>query len=175
MNNLKKYLLIVLLVAVVFGAGYLNYTLGINAQNDTLNDMISVEADSQNTNSDIETNASVGMDYFAEYKTNREDTRQKEIAYLEEIITDERSDKETLADAQSQKLAIVGSMEKELTLEGVLNAKGFGETLVTVSTGSVNVVLKNKEISQEQAAQILDIVQTETNEPAKNIKIILQG
>ena len=70
---------------------------------------------------------------------------------------------------------IVRSMEKELTIEGLLNAKGFADTIVTVHAGAVNVVVKLKEINEQQAAQILDIVQKETSEPAKNIKIILQG
>ena len=170
MKNAKRYILIALLVAVVFGAGYLNYRLGTTPQETAATDLQTTEDGTQE-----DTTVAATGDYFADYKTNREQTRQKEVAYLETIISDEKSDQETLKDAQEQKLAIVASMEKELTLEGLLNAKGFGETLVTVHEGAVNVVVKSNEITDQQAAQILDLVQQETDEPAKNIKIIPQS
>ncbi|MEZ4357625.1 MAG: SpoIIIAH-like family protein [Eubacteriales bacterium] len=175
MKNAKKYILVVLLVAVVFGAGYLNYRLGLDntSATDTMESVESSEIASD-TSTDGDTATSVSASYFEKYKANRETTRQQEISYLESIIADEKSDEDILADAKAQQLEIVNSMEKELTLEGLLSAKGFGETLVTVQTGSVNVVVQTDSITEEQVAQILDIVQTETNEPAKNIKIIPQ-
>jgi len=66
-------------------------------------------------------------------------------------------------------------MEAELKIEGLLAASGFTDAIITVQQGSVNVVIKAKEISKEQAAKILEIVRKETNEPAQNIKVILQG
>lgn len=179
MKNAKKYILIVLLVAVVFGAGYLNYRLGLS-NDTTTNTMENIEgaqvtSDGSASKGDTDVTTSVSASYFENYKTNRESTRQKEIAYLETIIADSKSDADTLADAKAQQLEIVNSMEKELTLEGLLSAKGFGETLVTVQTGSVNVVVQTSSITDEQVAQILDIVEKETKEPAKNIKIIPQA
>jgi len=54
-------------------------------------------------------------------------------------------------------------------------ASGFDDAIVTVQSGSVNVVIKAEEISKEDAAKILEIVRQETGEPAQNIKVILQG
>lgn len=178
MKNAKKYILIVLLVAVVFGAGYLNYRLGLNddTSTDTMENLEGAQVTDTSTATDgTDVATSVSANYFEQYKANRESTRQKEISYLESIIADEKSDADILADAKAQQLEIVNSMEKELTLEGLLSAKGFGETLVTVQTGSVNVVVQTESITEEQVAQILDIVQKETKEPAKNIKIIPQA
>lgn len=179
MKNAKKYILIVLLVAVVFGAGYLNYRLGLTNDASTTDTMENVEGgqvtDGSTAAGDTDITTSVSASYFEEYKANRETTRQKEISYLESIIADSKSDADTLADAKQQQLEIVNSMEKELTLEGLLSAKGFGEALVTVQTGSVNVVVQTSTITEEQVAQILNIVQKETKEPAKNIKIIPQA
>ena len=114
-------------------------------------------------------------DAYKNYKDQREITRREEVAYLDSIIENQMTDKETLAEAQNQKIEIVRSMEKELIVEGLLGAKGFENSIVTVHTGSVNVVIRAKSIDEAQAAQILDIVQTETGESAKNIKIILQS
>jgi hypothetical protein len=41
-----------------------------------------------------------------------------------------------------------------------------------VREGSVNVVVKTNQLTQQQAAQILDIVMAESGEAAANVKII---
>ena len=177
MKGKKKYILIGVLVLVLIGAGYLNYALGKGGETptDQAKASISGNAAAGQKSGELELPVMSTGDYFADYKQNRENVRQKEITYIDTIIDDNKSDQETLKDAQQQKMDIVRSMEKELTIEGLLNAKGFDDTIVTVHSGAVNVVVKLKEITEQQAAQILDIVQKETDEPAKNIKIILQG
>ena len=82
---------------------------------------------------------------------------QKEIGYLDAIISDKNSDQDTISDAQDQKLALVAAMEKEVTIEGLVKAKGFKDCVVTIQKGTVNVVVDNdEELTQEQAAQILE-------------------
>ncbi|MFA5675191.1 MAG: SpoIIIAH-like family protein [Christensenellales bacterium] len=169
----NRYLLLAALIIALAGVGCLNYVLGNEAGNLT--------ADTSDTG-DIE--GALSMDdlavlssknYFYDYKTNRENVREAEVAYLDSLITSELSDAETVKDAQSQKIQIVKNMESELTIEGLLMAIGFEDAIVTVQTGSVNVVLKKSDITKEEAAQVLEIVRKETGEPAQNIKVILQG
>ena len=69
-------------------------------------------------------------------------------------------------------MAIAVSMEKEVTIQGLLETKGYSNPTVTIHTGSINVLLTEKSITSQQAAQILDIVERETSESAQNIKII---
>ena len=66
-------------------------------------------------------------------------------------------------------------MEKEVTVEGLLRAKGFSQAIVTLSPESVNVVVADASVTSQQAAQILQIVQNETGQPAQNVKIIPAG
>ena len=101
---------------------------------------------------------------------DRDDTRQKEIEYLDAVI-EQGADQETLADAQQQKLDIVNNMEKELTVESLLKAKGFADAAVTLHSGAVNVILSAESLSEEQVAQVLDIVMRETGEPADSVKV----
>lgn len=56
-------------------------------------------------------------------------------------------------------------MEKELTVESLLKAKGFADAAVTLHSGAVNVILSAESLSEEQVAQVLDIVMRETGEP----------
>ena len=113
--------------------------------------------------------------FFASFRGERESVRQKEIEYLDSIITNTNSDKESLKDAQDQKIELTRIMEKEMIIEGLLKAKGFTDAIVTLRTGSVNVVVGAGKITDAQAAQILDIVRRETGESAENIKIIPGG
>ncbi len=175
MKGKKKYILIGVLVLVLIVAGYLNYALGKGGETPSDQAKARISGESGLKTGELELPVMSTGEYLADDKQNRENVRQKEITYIDAIIDDNKSDQETLKDAQQQKMDIVRSMEKELTIEGLLNAKGFDDTIVTVHSGAVNVVVKLKEITEQQAAQILDIVQKETDEPAKNIKIILQG
>lgn len=111
-------------------------------------------------------------DYFAVFRQNRDATREKELQYLTEMIADENVDSDTKASAEEQKLALIDAMEKELIIEGLLQAKGFKGVAVTVKKGSVNIVVDRETLSDTEIAQILDIAMSETGEPAENIKVL---
>ena len=114
--------------------------------------------------------AAVQMGFFESFRSERDSTRSQEIAYIDTII-EQGADAETMADAQQQKLAIVEGMEKEMTIESLLKAKGFPDAAVTLHTGAVNVILSAETLSDEQVAQVLDIITRETGEAADNIKV----
>jgi stage III sporulation protein AH len=118
----------------------------------------------------VSTGASGTQNFFAAFRADRDTTREKEIDYLDAII-EQGADQETLSDAQQQKLDIVTNMEKELTVESLLKAKGFADAAVTLHAGSVNVILSAESLTDEQVAQVLDIVMRETGEPAENVKV----
>jgi stage III sporulation protein AH len=169
-NKVKKYLLLTGLIVVLVAVGYINFALGNGAGKNVAAATPEIEGALQAD--DVAVISS--QDYFEDYKANRANVRDTEVAYLDSIISNSNSDAETVKDAQDQKIEIVRSMESELTIEGLLVASGFSDAIVTVQEGSVNVVIKAAEISKEQAAKILEIVKDETGEPAQNIKIILQ-
>ena len=108
--------------------------------------------------------------FFAAYREERDSVRTQELAYLDAIVA-QGADAETLADAQKQKLSLVNAMETELTVENLVRAKGFSDVIVSMHEGSVNVVVGADTLSDEQVAQILDIVLRETGESAENVKI----
>ena len=71
-----------------------------------------------------------------------------------------------------QGMEIVNSMELEKNIEGLLVAKGFEDAIITFGTTSVNVVVKDSELTQAKVAQILDIITTETEYAPGEVKII---
>lgn len=115
-------------------------------------------------------NTAVKADFFAAYRTERDTVRTQEFAYLDAIVA-QGADKETLSDAQKQKLDLVNAMETELTVENLVRAKGFADVIVSIHEGNVNVVVGTGQLNDEQVAQILDIVLRETGKTAENVKI----
>ena len=108
--------------------------------------------------------------FFAAYREERDNVRTQELAYLDAIVA-QGGDAETLNDAQKQKLDLVNTMETELTVENLVRAKGFSDVIVSMHQGNVNVVVGADTLSDEQVAQILDIVLRETGKTAENVKI----
>ncbi len=110
--------------------------------------------------------------FFVDYKAERDKTRNDEIKYLDSIISDDKTDAETKKTAQKQKTDIATSMEKEMTIENLLKAKGFEKVAAVYHSGSVNIIIGKSELTDAEVAQILDIARTESGEKAENIKII---
>ncbi len=147
------------------GAIVANFVIGNNVDRD------GAEATLPGGDEDaVSTGATGTAGFFASFRSDRDTTREQEIEYLDAII-EQGADQETLADAQQQKLDIVDSMEKELTVESLLKAKGFADAAVTLHRGAVNVILSAESLTEEQVAQVLDIVMRETGEPAESVKV----
>ena len=108
--------------------------------------------------------------FFDIYRSERDSVRTQELAYLDAIVA-QGGDEATLSEAQKQKMTLVGCMESELNTENLIRAKGFEEVIVSMHNGSVNVIVDADALTDEQVAQILDIVLRETGESADNIKV----
>ena len=108
--------------------------------------------------------------FFDMYRSERDSVRTQELAYLDSIVA-QGGDEATLSEAQKQKMTLVGCMESELNTENLIRAKGFEEVIVSMHNGSVNVIVDADALTDEQVAQILDIVLRQTGETAENIKV----
>ncbi|MDD4316164.1 MAG: SpoIIIAH-like family protein [Clostridia bacterium] len=152
-TNKKKIIVLVSLVVLLVATGVLNYFLNAKLSPDDGNELSAVT-------------------FFTSYRQDREATRAEEILYLDSVIASDTADEATIASAQAKKLSLCDNMETELILEGLIKARGFEDCVVTISTENVNVVVKAAEIAVEDAAQILNIIVTETTFTAPNVVII---
>lgn len=169
---MKKYVYIGVVALLLAGAVWWSIA-GSSTKLAGTDDNIQANGDAETDSGDsTEVSAQTGTDYYEAFRKDREETRNLELGYLDEIISTSASDSETLQDAQEQKLALVAQMEKEFAIENLIRAKGFADAAVTFHQGAVSVVVDADELTSEQAAQILDIVQSETGESAENIKVI---
>jgi len=62
--------------------------------------------------------------------------------------------------------------EKDILIEGLVKAKGFDDALVFLTEENARIVVSVDELTEQDIAKILEVVMTETNLDASNIKIM---
>ena len=145
-------------------------------------DLASVSAEAEST-ADTETpegekvgeavltsSASAGA-FSASAKLNREQVRSKNEASLLEIINNTDISEDMKADAIASMNRMTDRAEKELDAELLLEAKGFKDSVVSINDDSVDGIVGAAEITDEQKAQIEDIVTRKTERNVSDIVI----
>ena len=145
-------------------------------------DLASVSAEAEST-ADTETpegekvgeavltsSASAGA-FSASAKLNREQVRSKNEASLLVIINNTDISEDMKADAIASMNRMTDRAEKELDAELLLEAKGFKDSVVSINDDSVDVIVGAVEITDEQKAQIEDIVTRKTERNVSDIVI----
>lgn len=112
------------------------------------------------------------QDPLMQFRLEREQLRARQEAQLNDIIYSDRSDAATAAQAQEQLLSLLARAEQEVTLEGLLQGRGFEDALVSVGERSANVLLRRETVTQRESAVILELVMRETGLTGGNVKII---
>lgn len=154
MKKKTKIIVITVMVLLLGVTGYLNVML---------NNSVSVKN---------ETTTQTAASYFQTYRTTRESTRDQEMLYYDAIIANETSTSDAIKNAENSKLALINQMEKELVVEGLIKAKGFEDCIITISSANVNAVVKAKELTSTEVAQIVAVIQSQLATSIENIKII---
>ena len=154
MKKRTKIIVITVMVLLLGVTGYLNVML---------NNSVSLKNETT-----TETTAS----YFSTYRTTRESTRDQEMLYYDAIIANETSSEDAIKNAENSKLSLINQMEQELVVEGLIKAKGFEDCIITISSENVNAVVKAKELTSTEVAQIVAVIQSQLATSIENIKII---
>ena len=102
----------------------------------------------------------------------REQSRAEQIEKLNEYVADPNLDKDSKAKAAESLLNIQDRIEKEAGAESLLRAKGFKDVFVRMDKDTVDVVVnKDDALTDEEIAQIEEIVQRKTGYSVGKIKI----
>lgn len=96
-------------------------------------------------------------------KLNREQVRSKSKEYYLEIINNDGMDQASVEAATNAYIKLTEDMEKEAEAETILSAKGFGNAIVSIGEGSVDVIVDKEELTDVERAQIEDIIVRKTN------------
>ena len=109
--------------------------------------------------------------YFEEAKLSREQTRAKNKETLTSLVNNKNVTNAQKDKAMAEIMEMTEISEKETATENLLAAKGFKEAVVTILSDSVDVVVNADDLTEQQIAQIEDIVKRKTECSAEQIVI----
>jgi stage III sporulation protein AH len=112
-------------------------------------------------------------DYIAGVQLTREQTRARNKETLNSIINNTNIEEAAKQEAIQNMIAMTAVSEKENAAETLLQAKGFADPVVSLTNGKVDVVINASSITDQQRAQIEDIVKRKTEVSADSIVITL--
>ena len=151
----KKIIVLSVMMGLLVLTGFLNVTL-----NQPNNDVV-------NTSGTV-----TSANFFSTYRTDRDSARNQEKLYYTAILESSASSQEAKTSAETALANIASTIESELYLEGNIRVKGYDDVIVSMTDNFINVMVKASELTDAQVAQIVQVVQDETNKSIDNIKII---
>lgn len=191
----KNQVIITALAIMIAVAGYINYadsTLSTKEKADgTTADASTVLKDISSLDTDItdEVDAGTAGDssrtvtetgeavlagastYMAQARIDREQIRSQNKDTLNEIINNTNLSETERQSAVQSMVEMTELVEKESATELLLEAKGFNDVVVNLTGETADIVVPMKEVTEEQRAQIEDIVTRKTGIGVENIVI----
>ena len=116
------------------------------------------------------TNGSVSS-VVSQAQVSREQVRSKNKETLQNIIDNKNLSAEEKEKAVNQMVQMTETAEKESAAESLLAAKGFYNSVVSITDDQADVIVGASELSDANRAQIEDIVTRKTGVAAQNIVI----
>ena len=116
------------------------------------------------------TNGSVSS-VAAQAKVSREQVRSKNKETLQSIIDNKNLSDAEKENAVNQMVQMTEIAEKEAAAESLLAAKGFNDSVVSITDDQADVIVGASELSDANRAQIEHIVTRKTGVAAQNIVI----
>ena len=115
-----------------------------------------------------------GDDYFASARLTRQQARDNAISMLKEAESDENAQQSVLNEASQTLQVLAAYTVAESQIESLVTAKGYADCVVFMGAESVSVVVAPPEggLTATDAARIKDIVISETDYTAEQIKIM---
>lgn len=133
----------------------------------------SAEAGMENPGEAVLTNGTSVSEYIAGVQLNREQIRAKNKETLMQLINSDQISEAEKQAAVHNMIELTEISEKENAAETLLKAKGFVDPVVSITDGQVDVVVNAVSITDQERAQIEDIVKRKTEVGADGIVITL--
>lgn len=126
-----------------------------------------------NSKATTETNANIqsSANFFSNYRTDRQETRDQEKLYLDAIIASETTSAEAKANAEAERLKLVTNMDSIMNIENLIKAKGFSDVIVSASSNCINIIVETSGLTNAEVAQITDVVKNNSDYSIDSIKI----
>ena len=192
---LKKNQVIISVIAIMLiAAGYMNYTannkqtlqtavLKDSEEYGALGDATLVSANTvseniekteetpENTVNETSSPVAQNNQYFTESKLEREKMYSQMLESYQKILNNSQMPDTQKEISQNEIKKINDTKNAIMISENLLKNKGFEDLIIFVNGESINVVIQSKELSQEQIAQVQNIIVRELKANIENVHI----
>ncbi len=151
----KKIIILSVMVALLVVTGYLNIALNNN---------VSQTTSTQTSN----------LSFYDGYRADRKTARDSEILYCEGVLADSTSSQEAKDMAEKRRDELIGAIEIELAVEGLIKGLGYEDAVLTASNNNINLIIKAKreDLTEPQLAKIETIIKEQTKRPLTSVRVI---
>lgn len=111
------------------------------------------------------------VEFFAEAKLDREQSRAKQKDILTSMINNENVSQTQKDECGNSLIELQERIEKETAAEAMIKSKGFTDAYVRIDDETVDVVVDKESLTPAELAQIEDIVKRKTGYEADKIRI----
>ena len=179
-QNLKRNIVAATVLLFVCAAVYLNWKYASNVADELPQNERKVLGQSTLVSGDGEESGDAAAvaaegDYFATARLTRQQARDNAISLLREAAESENADTEAANEAAETIQVLAGYAIAEAQIENLVTAKGYTECVAFMGDESISVVVSTGDenaLDTEDVARIMDIVLTETDYTADQIKIL---
>ncbi len=154
-----------------------NDTTASNTESlNTINNENTTNTTSDNSNDNRETTqtnaqTSTDDDYFTKSKLER-DTMYSQMLESYENILNSTNSLETQKQSATDEIKKINDTKNSIMIcESLIQTKGFENSIIFVNGDSISVILKSDELTQEEVAQVQNIISREMNCEIENIHI----
>ena len=147
----------------------INNTESSNALNNqnTTNDNSNSNGETTQTNAQTSTDD----DYFTKSKLER-DTMYSQMLESYENILNSTNSLETQKQSATDEIKKINDTKNSIMIcENLIQTKGFENSIIFVNGDSISVIIKSDELTQEEVAQVQNIISREMNSEIENIHI----
>lgn len=125
-----------------------------------------------NSDSAIETNTQNHDEYFANSKIEREKMYSQMLETYQKMLENTSISEEQKSIASQEIKRINDTKNAIMICENLISIKGFNNSIVLANGKSINVVIEEDELTQEEIAQIQNIITREMSTAIENIHIM---
>lgn len=176
----KKQIVLASLILILGVAVYINWTFANDENSIVTGGQASDSSTSDASTSDknygdaelVSGSVDNADDFFAQARLEKQTSRDEAVSTLAKMFGDTSASSDQVKEATDKALATAKMIESESKMETLIKSKGFQDCVVYLSDQSAKVVVKSEGLEQAQAAQIMDIVVSETEVPSENVSIV---
>ena len=110
------------------------------------------------------------LDFFTEYRLERDKIRSERSDLLRESIKEAKND-EARVRAQDIVLKMITEKQKEAEMESLIRARGFADSLVFIRENSISAIVKASSLSREEVVQVADVISRVSGVKVEDISI----